>query len=220
MEKYSEKCSNNLLKYSLEKNNYEIALNEWYFNDEIIDNNEYFENNHSRPSCELCEHEDLRWQFIIYNVINNNQLKVGSSCIKQFNIALIKNNGNKIFGKERNTEINKLITLQRIKSSNKITFQLINNLCKVNKNIDQNKMFIECWTQLKVNGTIEPKLCLFLLNNFTECGIDYKNLDLRIDIKKRKNIEQIKKMPKNTYLLIKPYINCKKWEYYDRHFEK
>ncbi|MDR0473377.1 MAG: hypothetical protein LBH43_06875, partial [Treponema sp.] len=87
MENYSEKCKENLLEYSLEKENYETALNEWYFYNEVIDNNEFVDINVAKPSCELCEHEDLRWQFVIYNINNKNQLKVGSSCIKQFNIA-------------------------------------------------------------------------------------------------------------------------------------
>ena len=95
MGKYSDKCKKNLLENSIEKENYEIAINEWFFNYEIIDNNEYSEINTSKPSCELCEHEDLRWQFIIFNANNNNQLKVGSSCIKQFNIALLEKDGKK-----------------------------------------------------------------------------------------------------------------------------
>jgi len=187
--------------------------------DEVIDNAEYFDPNLPKPSCELCEREDLRWQFVIINTNNGNQLKVGSSCIKQFDVALIDKNGNKIYGKERNSKINKLITLQRINASNKITFQALSELCKTNKSLEQNKLFIECWTALKVNGTIEPKMALFLINSFIEHGIDHTNLDLKIDVQKRKYDHQIRKMPKNAYLLIRPYINSKKWEYYDGYFE-
>jgi hypothetical protein len=219
MKIYLEKCKNNLLEYSIEKKDYNIALKEWYFFYEVIDNNELFEINVSRPSCELCEHEDLRWQFVIYNVNNNNQLKVGSSCIKQFNVALLDKNGNKIYGNERNSKINKLITLQRIKSSNKITFQKLNDLCKMKKDLEQNKLFIECWTQLKINGTLEPKLALFIINNFTECDIDYKDIDLKIDLQKRKSADQMNKMPKNVYMLLRPYLSSKKVDYYDIYFE-
>jgi len=219
MKQYLENCKKNLLEYSLEKEDYETALKEWYFNDEVIDNNEYLDANLPKPSCELCEREDLRWQFVIINTNNGNQLEVGSSCIKQFDVVLIDKNGNKIYGKERNSKINKLITLQRINSSNKITFQVLSELCKANKSLEQNKLFIECWTELKVNGTIEPKMGLFLIKNFIENGIDHANLDLRIDLQKRKCDEQIKKMPKNAYMQIRPYINSKKWEYYDKYFE-
>jgi len=209
MEKYSEICKKNLLKYSTEKENYEIAINEWYFNHEVIDNNEFADENISRPSCELCEHEDLRWQFVLYNVNNSNQLKVGSSCIKQFNIALLEKDGRKIYGKDRNSKINKLINLARINSSNKITFQLLNDLCKINKNMEQNNMFIECWTQLKVNGTIEPKLALFLINNFIENNIDYTKIDMKIDVKRKICKEQINKMSKNSYDLIRSLLEGK-----------
>jgi hypothetical protein len=214
MENYSEKCKKNLLEYSLEKENYEIALNEWYFYNEVIDNNEYIDDGNKRPSCELCKHEDLRWQFIIYNVNNENQLKVGSSCIKQFNIALMKKDGKKIYGKDRNSKINKIIELARINSSNKLTFKALNDLCKINKELEQNKMFIESWTQLKVNGMLEPKLALFIINNFIECNIDYKKLDLKIDVKKGK--DQINKMSESSYSLIRIFLSDKKRTEYDR----
>jgi len=216
MEDYTKKCKKNLLKYSIEKENYEIAINEWYFNHEVIDNNEFTDINIPKSSCELCEHEDLRWQFVIFNIINNNQLKVGSSCIKQFNIALLEKDGRKIYGKDRNSKINKLIDLARINSSNKITLQLLNELCKINRDLEQNNMFIECWTQLKVNGTIEPKLALFLINNFIESNIDYSEIDIRIDVKRKKCKDQISKMNKNSYALIRLLLNEKTRKEYDK----
>ncbi|MDR0321339.1 MAG: hypothetical protein LBI28_07530 [Treponema sp.] len=216
MENYSEKCKKNLLEYSLEKENYKIALNEWYFYNEVIDNNEFYDDNISRPSCELCEHEDLRWQFIIYNVNNKNTLKVGSSCIKQFNIALMEKDGKKIYGKDRNSKINKIITLAKINSSNKLTFQALSDLCKIKKDLEQNNMFIECWTQLKTNGTLEPKLALFIINNFIECGIEFTELDMKIDVKKGKCADQINKMPESSYNLIRTFLNDKKRKEYDR----
>jgi len=209
MENYSEKCKKNLLKYSKEKENYEIAISEWYFNHEVIDNNEFTEENISKPSCELCEHEDLRWQFVIYNANNGNKLKVGSSCIKQFNIALLEKDGRKIYGKDRNSKINKLINLARINSSNKITFQLLNDLCKINRSMEQNNMFIEGWTQLKVNGAVEPRLALFIIKNFIENNIDYSKIDMKIDVRKKICKEQIKKMNKNSYELISSLLEGK-----------
>ena len=207
MENYSEKCKKNLLENSIEKESYEKAIDEWFFNHEVIDNaaNE----NNKRSSCELCEHEDLRWQFIIINKNNNNHLKVGSSCIKQFNIALLEKDGRMIYGSDRNSKINKLINSARIGSSNKVTFELLNELCKVNRNIEQNSMFIDCWTQLKVNGTIEPKLALFLINNFIENNIDYSNIDIKIDVKKKLCKDQIGKMNKSSYALIRLLLSEK-----------
>jgi hypothetical protein len=87
------------------------------------------------------------------------------------------------------------------------------------KNLEQNNLFIECWTQLKVNGTLEPKLALFILNNFTECDIDYKDIDLKIDLQKRKSADQMNKMTKNVYMLLRPYLSSKKIDYYDIYFE-
>jgi hypothetical protein len=215
MEKYPEKCRINLLKNSLENEDYEIALKEWFFYHEVIDNNEYTGDTILKPSCELCEHEDLRWQFVIYNINNNNQLKVGSSCIKQFNITLMEKDGRKIYGKDRNIKINKLINLARINSSNKLTFMALNELCRVNKNLECNNMFIDCWSKLKVNGALEPKLAIFIFNKFIEKGIDYSKIDMKIDVKKKIYKEQLNKMNKNNYELIRSLLSEKISEEYD-----
>jgi hypothetical protein len=216
LENYTEKCKNNLFEHSFEKENYEKAISEWHFFEEVIDNSEYENANVKRPSCELCEHEDLRWQFVIHNINNNEQLKVGSSCIKQFNIALLEEDGHKIYGKDRNAKVNKLIALARINSSNKLTFEALTELSKINRNIEQNNMFIECWTQLKVNGTLEPKLALFVINNLMEYGIDYKKLDMKIDVTKRKCADQIIKMNESSYSIIRFFLSEKNKEIYDK----
>jgi hypothetical protein len=216
MENHSENCRKNLLEHSLEKENYEIALNEWYFYNEVIDNNGFVDGNNLRPSCELCEHEDLRWQFIICNAKNGNQLKVGSSCIKQFNIALMEKDGKRIYGKDRNSKIKKIIELARINSSNKLTFLALDDLCKIKKGLEQNKIFIECWTQLKINGTLEPNLALFTINNFIKCGMDYTKLDLRVNAKRGKCVDQIYKMTENGYSIIRMFLNDKTRKEFDR----
>ena len=77
---------------------------------------------------------------------------------------------------------------------------------KCRKNLEQNNMFIECWTQLKVNGKLEPKLALFLINNFIECGVDYKKLDMKIDVRKKKCADQIGRMDESSYSLIKIFL--------------
>ena len=206
---YSEKCRINLFNKSVEKENYDSAVKEWYFRHEVIDTSHAKSScpENAAAKCELCEHEDLRWQFVIYNDNNGNQMKVGSSCIKQFNIALIEKDGRKIYGKDRNAKINKLINLARIGVSNELTFKALNDLCALNGNLERNNMFIECWTQLKVNGEIEPKLALFLIKNFIECGMDYKELDMKINVKKRICADQIKNMNKNGYSLIRTFLN-------------
>jgi len=106
--------------------------------------------------------------------------------------------------------------LARINSSNKLTLQAIDELCKIKRDLEQDNMFIECWTQLKVNGTIEPKLALFLINKFIECGIDYTKLDMKIDVQKKKCKDQINKMNKSSHSLIKIFLNEKSGKKYKK----
>ncbi|HDR4427065.1 TPA: hypothetical protein QCP92_002667 [Bacillus cereus] len=44
-----------------------------------MEDNEYCE-----AECELCNHEEIRYEYIIKNKLNNNIMVVGSECIKKF----------------------------------------------------------------------------------------------------------------------------------------
>jgi len=46
-------------------------------------------------------------------------------------------------------------------------------------------------------------LALFLINNFIENGIDYSKIDMKIDVKRKICKDQINKMNKNSYELLK-----------------
>jgi hypothetical protein len=63
-------------------------------------------------------------------------------------------------------------------------------------------------------------LALFVINNFIECGIEYKKLDMKIEVKKRKCADQINKMNENSYSLIRIFLNEKNREKYDKIINK
>lgn len=84
-----ENSARNLLPLSAEKENFAVAIKEWFYTDELIEYDE------PDQICELCEKDGLRYHFKIKNEIGNT-LWVGSSCIEKFGITIYDEHGNEI----------------------------------------------------------------------------------------------------------------------------
>jgi len=214
--KWFENAKKNLLSNSYEKEDFYKAKTEWYFNEIVIDNNDEVEINEERPSCELCEHEDLRWQFIIKNKQNENALKVGSTCIKQFDIVLIDKTGYSNIGEERDKKIDKTIR-------DKIKDALFNNaleaLRKLWRKDKGNREIIEkAAKQWKEKNAFSPKMLFFLLCRFENNKIDFSKLSLKLNVRSDINKNQIEEMEEWKYLKIKPYLSDKQRNQYDSYF--
>ncbi|SFN51774.1 hypothetical protein SAMN05421738_1144 [Algoriella xinjiangensis] len=86
MNRWSEIAKKNILTLSKNKNNFNLALKEWTFSGNIYDHKV------AEEICELCENENLRYHFEIYNGLGN-RLLVGSSCINRFDITVFDKEG-------------------------------------------------------------------------------------------------------------------------------
>ncbi|EHK9018826.1 hypothetical protein KCU41_004381 [Vibrio vulnificus] len=89
------------------------ACKEWIFSGEVVDYGEATE------QCELCEHDELRYHFLIENGCNSNQLWVGSSCILRFEeiVVLDENERELLDQKERKKVLDKALKAKQIDSS-------------------------------------------------------------------------------------------------------
>ena len=65
----------NILPYSL-SDNVKEALTEWYYTGDTYDLETPCED------CELCDHQDIRYQFVIRNENTGHELLIGSECIR------------------------------------------------------------------------------------------------------------------------------------------
>lgn len=101
-----ENSKRNIFSRSHNTNDFTAACLEWKVTDCVIDNYEGLNIDEDPPevSCDLCEHEQIRWQFEIINENNNNTMMVGSSCIERFNIRYIKN-GRLLSSEERKSTL-------------------------------------------------------------------------------------------------------------------
>ncbi|MDC7952292.1 hypothetical protein [Liquorilactobacillus mali] len=99
-------ATRNLLALSVNKSSFQKARNEWvYAGLEDNENSDY--------TCELCEHPDIRYEYTIRNINNENKMIVGSSCINKFIDAFEEDN--EAFYDENDN----IVTKNRIKNDKK-----------------------------------------------------------------------------------------------------
>ncbi len=83
-----ERATENLVRFSSGTGDFDEARKEWRVNDRVIDNYRPGIGADELPSCELCLHERLRWQFEIENALTGKRMLVGSSCVRKFDFPL------------------------------------------------------------------------------------------------------------------------------------
>ena len=204
------------LEIAVKRKKFYKVKTEWYFNEIVIDNNDEVEIDEERPSCELCEHEDLRWQFIIKNKLNENTLKVGSTCIKQFDIVLIDKTGYSRTGEERDKKIDKTI---RDKINDALFNNVLEALRKLWRKDKENREIIErAAKQWKEKNAFSPKMLFFLLCRFENNKIDFSKLSLKLNVRSDINKNQIEEMEEWKYLKIRSYLSDKHKNRYDSYF--
>lgn len=74
---WMKRARKNLLEMSVEKDDFQKARKEWLY--EGLEENENCDS-----KCELCDHEQIRFEHIIKNRLNDNIMVVGSACIEKF----------------------------------------------------------------------------------------------------------------------------------------
>ncbi len=83
-DKWIKRVISNLTQQSVEKRNFSKARQEWIYLG--LEDNETCD-----MDCELCDHEEIRYEYRIQNQLNSNEMVVGSSCIEKF-LDYLKNN--------------------------------------------------------------------------------------------------------------------------------
>ncbi|MDA2124295.1 hypothetical protein PDM82_25705 [Bacillus cereus] len=74
---WMKRARKNLLEMSVEKKDFQKARKEWVYIG--LEDNEDCD-----AKCELCNHEEIRYEYTIKNKLNNNTMVVGSDCIGKF----------------------------------------------------------------------------------------------------------------------------------------
>lgn len=76
-DKWIQRVVKNLVALSEEKTDFKKARQEWIYLG--LEDNQVCD-----MDCQLCDHEDIRYEYRIKNINNSNEMIVGSSCIEKF----------------------------------------------------------------------------------------------------------------------------------------
>jgi len=190
---WMEKAKANLLNASINKDSFEEAKKEWHVTSHVIDNfGDDADFSEIAPSCELCEHEDLRWQFQIINKINSNELLVGSTCIKQFDIPIINSDMSTLTGEERDKVLQKRIDDQKKENNYNELLQRLRDLWRKDK---QNRKKIEFIAKKwKGDRKFDPKDGYFIRWRFMIFGMPLDTCRMEINLRTIKNKLQVVNM--------------------------
>lgn len=175
---------NNIFHWSKNGNDFQLALKEWLYT------GDYYDNEAACETCELCEHQNLRYQFKIINLHNANELLVGSECINKFEIVATDEYGNILSnsGSRKKVKKDKLKLITQSKTKN-LTNDLI-KLASVENTFDINS-FID---YVHDRGAFTPNQLITLLWRFDKNKISIQKSNYKMVIKRNREKEQLLKM--------------------------
>jgi hypothetical protein len=208
-----ENSEKNLLPLSTEKENFAIAIKEWFYTDELI---EYEE---PEEICELCEKDGLKYHFKIKNELGNT-LWVGSKCIEKFGITIYDENGIEITENKEAYLVN-----QAKKKHVKDTLSKLNNIYTLGK--IQGHSFKEldsyCITNYNVEGKFNAKMINYLFQRFENEKIRFRCNCFKIDLRADESKKLLLNLKMVQYNRIKGALSVSQRKYYkdnSRHFDE
>lgn len=199
----------NLFRLSEEKEHFVKAQKEWFFTGEIID--------HEQPveTCELCEHEALRYHYLIANDLGNN-LWVGSKCIDKFDITVRDEVGNEI------TENKEAYLIKQARKKHiKGVFEKLLLIKPIGKMKGKNgeefyKIKLDEWCKEQyLSGRQNARILNYLFVRFDEEGIFYEKSFFSIDLRSQENKDKLLKLSQTQFERIKPALSSSQRKYYE-----
>ncbi|WP_342510917.1 hypothetical protein MKY34_12180 [Sporosarcina sp. FSL K6-1522] len=190
-----KRAMENLFKKSEEKENFKKARQEWLYKG--LEDNQYCE-----AECELCNHEEIRYEYIIVNSLNNNLMVVGSECIKKFTDDFKTD----FYDIEGNLVNEKRLTKDKNEYFKKILSEALDKRL-ANSN---NAFYKSIAEQIKKDGKLTPNQ-LKSLHNFyptlEEMGRRAFKSVVTVSLKKEREQEQIAKLSQNELEFVSQFMS-------------
>ncbi len=175
----------NILPVSREHKDVAGALKEWTYDGEMYD----LETPHE--TCELCDHPDIRFQFVIENRHNKNRLLIGSECVTRFGgIRVLDQDGNALSSTEAKKKVSKD---RRALIASAQTRSVINSLIELAR-IDTKFEISSFEDDYKRKGHFSPKQLSLLIWRFEERRIPFNKAYFNTNIRKTKDKKALLEM--------------------------
>ena len=170
--RYPERLKQNILPLS-KSPLIHIAIGEWAFANSVIDAG------NRTKCCELCDQERLRYQFLIKNGVNNNEMWVGSSCILKFGVAVM-HGGKALYGDQAKHVLEAQLQSKRKEISLEALSTLLTKPNVNLKLVDGVKEFTE------KGRALSPKQISYVAWQLGKHGLNHDLAYFRMDLMKKK----------------------------------
>lgn len=179
-----QRAQQNLFKKSNDKHDFNSARSEWVYKG--LEDNEYCE-----AECELCNHEEIRYEYTIQNKINKNIMIVGSQCIKKFTDDFKFD----FYDTDGNLVNEKRLTHDKKEFFKRVLKNALDNLLKNSSN----PFYISIAEKIKKDGKLTPNQLKYLHNFYAsleEMGKKAFNNVVKVTLSKQKDQEQLVQLSK------------------------
>lgn len=196
MARWRNKSIENLLQFSIEKTDHVVAAKEWSFSGNVIDHCI------ANQTCQLCEGENLRYHFEIKNKYKDIVLLVGSSCIKKFDISVFDNDGNELFGVQKDSFLKKKIQEKK----KEILLEQLRSLWSKSPPAEKEEIEIYVSNYNRKNG-FSPEEINFLFSKMDKHQIKYTDVLYKVSLRSQFELLSLANMPETEQKKILPCLS-------------
>jgi hypothetical protein len=203
---WAARAAKNLLPLSLEQNKLAQALREWRYT------GNYHDLETPSADCELCGHQDIRYEFEIQNLHTGKSLLIGSECINRFGIAATDEEGRTLDAagtrKKVSRDRRKLVEDARRRS----VMNALVALAYVDKEFSI-QSFID---YLQERDAFTPKQLVTLLWRLSKFRIRHNPKDFRLTIRRNREKAQLRNLKDWELERITPCLTDAQTAYLER----
>ena len=196
VQQFIQRVRENILPLSVAKSLPE-AFQEWRFTETTHD--------HEQPTetCELCEQEQLRYQFEIVNEHNQNTMLVGSTCILRFQVA-VYDEGRKLSEAEARTKLSRLTEKMRQDSCIE-QLQRVSD-AEARDGSGKGDILPNALAYYRKNGKLTPKYAFVVLWRLQKHKIDHNPSFFKVSLANDKHKDDLGAMQASRAHLIWPAL--------------
>lgn len=191
MRTYPQRVRENILPLSIASALPE-AFEEWSFTERTVDHKASVE------TCQLCEHEQLRYHFEIRNALTKQTLWVGSQCILQFDLSVFEA-GRRLSPAETKKKLNRLMQRMRLQSC----LRALEKLAAA----ENNEILTNALKYYAQNKCLTPKFAFVVLWRLRQHQIDHSPTFFKITLRKARHKEDLRQMPLSRVHMIWPALS-------------
>lgn len=206
MSNWLENSKMNLLPLSV-STEFQEALKEWFFTGEVKDYQEPCED------CQMCEHPELRYHFLIKNRLSEKILWVGSSCILKFEgIDVFNEDESLAKGKEREKRLHKVLSELKKEHAKEQALEPLRLLWKQDEKYRDD--IARAVKHFEEKGGFKPKFLAIMMASMSNRQISYDPSVYPVYLRSDKAKCELEEMSSERFGLILPALSLsqrKRW---------